>query len=267
MRLMLPHEPLLVKTVASWPAPSSTPSSGTAAPSRSTWRERLTRYADPAHLAVDPAVELGDALVARLREDVVAGMAAPAPGVVIAPDPVVGTVHICTADAAGNVVSLTQTHGGSFGGLLSVPDTGIVLGHGMSRFDPRPGRANSIAPGKRPLHNMCPTLLTRGGAPLFWVGGAGGRTIQSNVTHMIVRVVDLDATPLEAMEAPRFHVETAEPVLVEEGGDAIVVGLRKLGHQVKMGSRFGSLQAIYFDRDGSITGVADQRRTDTIHWT
>jgi gamma-glutamyltranspeptidase/glutathione hydrolase len=230
------------------------------------WRERLTRYADPAHVAVDPSVELGDALVARLREAVIAGMQAPAPGAVIAPDPVVGTVHICTADSAGNVVSLTQTHGGSFGSLLSVPGTGIVLGHGMSRFDPRPGRANSIAPGKRPLHNMCPTLLMRDGAPLFCVGGAGGRTIQSNVAHMIVRVVDLGASPEAAMAAPRFHVETAEPVLVEEGGDAIVVGLRKLGHQVKMRSRFGSLQAIYFNGDGSMTGVADQRRAGTIYW-
>jgi gamma-glutamyltranspeptidase/glutathione hydrolase len=230
------------------------------------WRERLTRYADPAHVAVDPAVELGNALVARLRADVVAGMAAPTPGTIIAPDPVVGTVHVCTADSAGNVVSLTQTHGGSFGSLLSVPGTGIVLGHGMSRFDPRPGRANSIAPRKRPLHNMCPTLLVRGGGPLFCVGGAGGRTIQSNVAHMIVRVVDLEATPEDAMEAPRFHVETAEPVLVEEGGDAIVTGLRKLGHQVKMRSRFGSLQAIYFGNDGSMTGVADQRRAGTIYW-
>jgi gamma-glutamyltranspeptidase/glutathione hydrolase len=230
------------------------------------WRERLTRYGDPSHVTVDPAAELGDAAVARLREEAAAGLKAPAPGAVIAPDPVISTVHVCTADSAGNVVSLTQTHGGSFGSLLSVPGAGLVLGHGMSRFDPRPGRANSIAPGKRPLHNMCPTLLMRGGKPLFCVGGAGGRTIQSNVAHMIVRVLDRGEAPERAMEATRFHVESAEPVYVEEGGDALATGLRALGHEVKMRPRFGSLQAIYFDPDGSMTGVADGRRAGTIYW-
>jgi gamma-glutamyltranspeptidase / glutathione hydrolase len=230
------------------------------------WRQRLTRHGDPDYVAVDPTTELGDSLIARLGDVAAAGMKAPAAGELIMADPAVSTVHICTADRQGNVVSLTQTHGGSFGSLVAVPGTGIVLGHGMSRFDPRPDRANSIAPGKRPLHNMSPMLLTQGDRPLFCIGGAGGRTIQGNVAHMIVRVVDRGETLEDAMDAPRFHIETAEPVLVEEGGDAIAAGLGKLGHQVKMRPRFGSLQAIYFDGDGSMTGVADKRRAGTIRF-
>ena len=228
------------------------------------WRQRLTRHGDPDHVAVDPAAELGDALITRLSASAAAGMKAPASGELIMADPAISTVHICTADREGNVVSLTQTHGGSFGSLVAVPGTGIILGHGMSRFDPRPDRANSIAPGKRPLHNMSPMLLTRGGKPFLCIGGAGGRTIQGNVAHMIVRVVDRGETLEDAMDAPRFHIETTEPVFVEEGGDAIAAGLRTLGHQVKMRPRFGSLQAICFDGDGSMTGVADKRRAGTI---
>jgi gamma-glutamyltranspeptidase/glutathione hydrolase len=230
------------------------------------WRERLTRYGDPTHVTVNTEAELGDSRIAQLRQEVAAGMRAPAPGELIMPDPVVSTVHVCTADSEGNAVSLTHTHGGSFGSLLSVPGTGIVLGHGLSRFDPRPGRANSIAPGKRPLHNMSPTLVMRGGKPLFCVGGAGGRTIQSNVAHMIVRVIDRHDALERAMDAPRFHIETAEPVFVEQTGEGLAAGLGELGHQVKMRSRFGSLQAIHFEGDGSMTGVADGRRAGTICW-
>jgi gamma-glutamyltranspeptidase/glutathione hydrolase len=228
------------------------------------WRERLLRYGDPRCVPVDPTVEISETLVASLRDRVVAGMAAPAPGEVIAPDPVVGTAHLCTADAAGNVVSLTLTHGGSFGSLLSVPGTGIVLGHGLSRFDPRPGRANSIAPGKRPLHNMSPLILYRDGAPALCLGGAGGRTIPNNLVHMVVRLIDLGAGLEEAMAASRVHVETAEPVAVEVGGEAVAEGLRRFGHGVTMRPPFGSLQGIALDGLGTMRGVADPRRAGTI---
>jgi gamma-glutamyltranspeptidase/glutathione hydrolase len=228
------------------------------------WRERLLRYGDPRHVAVDASAEVADALVARLRDQAITGMAAPAPGEIIAPDPVVGTAHLCAADAAGSVVSLTLTHGGSFGSLLCVPGTGIVLGHGLSRFDPRPGRANSIAPGKRPLHNMSPVVLYREGAPVLCLGGAGGRTIPNNVVHMLVRIIDLGDGLEEAMAAPRVHVETAEPVAVETGGEAVAEGLRRLGHTVRMRPRFGSLQGIALDGRGVLRGVADPRRAGTI---
>ena len=75
------------------------------------------------------------------------------------------------------MVSLTQTHGGGFGSMFTVPGTGLVFGHGVGRFDPRPGYANSIAPGKRPLHNMAPMLALRNGAPFATYGIPGGRTI------------------------------------------------------------------------------------------
>ena len=80
-------------------------------------------------------------------------------------EPMNCTSHISTADAEGNMVSLTQTHGGGFGSMVTVPGTGLLFGHGVGRFDPRPGLANSIAPMKRPLHNMGPCLATENGNP------------------------------------------------------------------------------------------------------
>lgn len=231
------------------------------------WRERLLRYADPRFAPIDRDAVLGDEVIERLRDRVRAGLASPQPGKIIAPDPVVGTVHICAADAAGNVVSLTQTHGGSFGSLVVVPGTGILLGHGLSRFEPRPGWPNSIAPGKRPLHNMSPLLALLDGEPSFCIGGAGGRTIQSNLLHIIARTIDWRQPLAAAIDATRFHVETAEPVVVEAGGDALVEGLRRRGHQARIRSQFGSLQAIAFNSATDVKGIADARRAGTILWS
>src|SRR6185295_8212083 len=67
-----------------------------------------------------------------------------------------GTIHVAAADQHGNLVSMTISQGGLFGSCLAVPGTGIVLSHGMCRFDPHSGHSNSPGPGKRPLNNVCP---------------------------------------------------------------------------------------------------------------
>jgi gamma-glutamyltranspeptidase/glutathione hydrolase len=232
------------------------------------WRDRLMKYGDPRAVRVDAEAELSDAHTATLRRRAEAGLAAPGPGEIIAPDPLlVGTVHLSTADRFGNVVSLTHSHGGSFGSLLTVPGTGILLSHGLSRFDPRPGRANSIGPRKRPMHNMSPLLVLDGDRPSLALGGAGGRTILSNVCHVLVRAVDRGEPLDAALTARRFHIETAEPVTVEEGGETMAEGLKRLGHRVEIRPPFGSLQAIGIGAEPDLmTGVADPRRAGTIRW-
>ncbi|MGH2405784.1 MAG: gamma-glutamyltransferase family protein [bacterium] len=236
--------------------------------SKSCWRERLTRYGDPEGVAVDPQAELSAAKVWALQEDTRAGLRSPRPGAVVAPDPLLtGTAHLCTADRQGNVVSLTTTLGGSFGSLLTVPGLGLVLGHGISRFDPRPGRANSIGPWKRPLHNMSPILAIKNARPALAIGAAGGRTILSTVINSIVRLLDLNEGPHAAVSTPRFHIETAEPVLIEQGGDSLADGLTRRGHRVQLRPRFGSLQGILFSAAPSVmTGIADPRRAGTVLW-
>jgi gamma-glutamyltranspeptidase/glutathione hydrolase len=231
------------------------------------WRERLTRLGDPRHVAIDLAEELSETRIAALRGKVAEGLRAPLPGLVIAPDPLFGTIHLCASDAQGNVVSLTHTHGGAFGSLLLAPGTGLILSHGLSRFDPRPGWPNSIAPGKAPLNNMAPLIVLKDGQPELAIGGAGGRTILSNVFQAVVRCLDLGETVEAALAAPRFHVETAEPVHIETGAEGLAEALQGLGHRVTMRPPFGGLQAIQFDRGpGGVTAAADPRRHGSVEY-
>src|SRR5262249_11948180 len=118
-----------------------------------------------------------------------------------------GTVHLSAADTQGNLVALTLTHGGHFGARVTVDGLGLTLGHGMSRFDPRPGRPNSPGPGKRPLHNMCPTVVLRAGKPILALGGAGGRKIPNAVFEVLLQYVGRDASLEDAIAAPRLHTE------------------------------------------------------------
>ena len=83
----------------------------------------------------------------------------------------------------------TLTHGGNFGARVSVPGLGLTLGHGMSRFEPRPGHPNSPGPGKRPLHNMCPTIVLRDGQPVLALGARGGRQIPNAVFEALTQFV------------------------------------------------------------------------------
>jgi gamma-glutamyltranspeptidase/glutathione hydrolase len=201
------------------------------------WRDRLMKYGDPRAVPVDVDAELSDAHTAALRRRAEAGVAAPGPGEIIAPDPLlVGTVHLSTADRVGNIVSLTHSHGG-------------------------------IGPRKRPVHNMSPLLVLDGDRPSLALGGAGGRTILSNVCHVLIRAVDRREPLDAALTARRFHIETAEPVTVEEGGEMMAEGLKRLGHRVEIRPPFGSLQAIGIDAQPDLmTGVADPRRAGTILW-
>src|SRR5262249_43346826 len=84
------------------------------------------------------------------------------------------TTDITVADAAGNVVTMTQTLHEAFGCKVTVPGTGIVLNNTMYIFDPHPRRPNSIAPGKRMLSSMAPTIVFRGRRPLMALGTPGG---------------------------------------------------------------------------------------------
>ena len=232
------------------------------------WRERLTRCGDPEAVDIDQDAELSATRVRALQEDARSGLRSPQRGAIIAPDPLLtGTAHLCTADRQGNVVAVTTTLGGSFGSLLAVPGTGLVLGHGISRFDPRPGRPNSIGPRKRPLHNMSPILVVKDRRPLLAAGSAGGRTIVSTLLNALVRLLDLGEPAEAAVSTARFHIETAEPVTIEEGNETLAEGLSGRGHAVAARPRFGSLQAIRIDAETDVmTGVADPRRNGTVLW-
>src|SRR5439155_1135034 len=94
-----------------------------------------------------------------------------------------------TAGGLTVLEALALMHGGSFGACVTVAGLGLTLGHGMSRFDPRPGHPNAPGPGKRPLHNMCPTVVLKDGRPVLALGGRGGRKIPNAVFEVLVHFV------------------------------------------------------------------------------
>ena len=197
------------------------------------WYERLSRFGDPNFVDINISRELSDSFTNILSEKLNSGLQNPQPGEVVYHEPMYCTSHISTADAEGNMVSLTQTHGGGFGSMVTVPGTGLLFGHGVGRFDPRPGLANSIAPNKRPLHNMGPCLATKDCMPFATYGIPGGRTIPNNQLNISVGLMDLQDTAQACLDAPRFHSDGAEPIQVESrAGEDVLVGLRELGHQI-----------------------------------
>ncbi len=109
-----------------------------------------------------------------------------------------GTFHISTADKWGNCVSVTFSMGGGFGAQVGVTNRGLVFGQGIALFDARPGWPDSIAPGKRPVNNMCPAIVIPdlpasptngvvGGRPPFAVGGGGGSTIENHRAMQLIK--------------------------------------------------------------------------------
>lgn len=108
------------------------------------------------------------------------------------------------------MVSLTQTLLSVFGSKVVLPQTGILMNNGILWFDPRPGRPNSLEPGKRPLSNMCPVMATHGSgddtAPWFALGASGGRRIMPAVMQVASMVAESEMAFEEAFHQPRLDV-------------------------------------------------------------
>ena len=142
------------------------------------------------------------------------------------------TTHVCAVDRQRNMVSLTNTAVSLFGSRMVVPGTGILLQNGMLWFDPEPGRANSVAAGKRPLVNMVPALAFKQGQPYMTVGAPGGRKIVSAIPQVIANLADRGDTPQAAIEAPRLHTEGGELWVDDRVGERNLGALKKMGHDV-----------------------------------
>jgi gamma-glutamyltranspeptidase/glutathione hydrolase len=158
-----------------------------------------------------------------------------------------GTIHLSAVDGRGMMVALTLTHGNSFGALVTVEGLGLILGHGMSRFDPRPGHPNAPGPRKRPLHNMCPTVVLRGEQPVCALGGHGGRKIPNAIFDVLTRYVGQGLSLGDAVAAPRLHTEGDTSVILEPAWpEADVEHLRNLGYTVARGASAG-VEAVALD--------------------
>jgi gamma-glutamyltranspeptidase / glutathione hydrolase len=125
------------------------------------------------------------------------------------------TTHLAVVDRRGTMVSLTQTLLSLFGSKVVSPRTGILLNNGIMWFDPEPGRPNSMAPGKRPLANMCPVIATRDASPWFALGASGGRKIMPAVLQLSSMLIDGGLDLETAFHLPRIDVSGDPYVTVD----------------------------------------------------
>lgn len=125
------------------------------------------------------------------------------------------TTHLNVVDRNGNMVALTQTLLSVFGSKVVLPSTGILMNNGIMWFDPRPGAPNSLAPGKRPLTNMCPAIALRGGKAWFAIGASGGRKIFPAVMQICSFLADHGMSLEDAFHQPRIDASEAEHVALD----------------------------------------------------
>lgn len=144
------------------------------------------------------------------------------------------TTHLSVVDGQGNMVALTQTLLSLFGSKVTFPCTGVLMNNGIMWFDPRPGRPNSIAPGRRPLSNMCPVVAERKDGFRVAAGASGGRRILPAVFQLLSFMLDFRLSVEEAVHQPRLDA-SGEPVLdVDEDLGEEVIGALAGKHSVRV---------------------------------
>jgi len=182
-----------------------------------------------------------------------------------------GTSHYSILDAVGNAVACTETINTLFGSFVVEPKFGIVLNNEMDDFTAQPGKpnafgliqspANSIAPGKKPLSSMTPTIVTREGKAEFVVGASGGPRIITSTLQVFWRMCEWGETPWRAVTAPRLHHQWLPRRLsVEQGFDAEVArDLERWGHPVQTRDEGAVVQAAARTQTG-LRAASDPRK-------
>lgn len=174
------------------------------------------------------------------------------------------TTHLTVCDAQGSMVAMTTTLLSSMGSRVVLPNSGVLMNNGVMWFDPRPNQPNSIAPGRRPLTNMCPVIVRseETGIPLFGVGASGGRRILASVAQILSYVLDFGMTPEEALHHPRIDVSDPGYITADRqlGTDIIAAlqleGKTELVDQAVLPINFACPNLIW-QKDGQRIGISD----------
>ena len=142
------------------------------------------------------------------------------------------TTHLSVVDEDGNMVSVTQTLTLIFGSTVTVPGVGVLMNDSMNLFEPIPGRANSIAPWKRPASNMAHVIAVKDGVPVLAVGAPGGRRIIDTCLQMTLDVLDFEMDIQSACGAPLIDCSGPELLADTRIAAATRERLREMGHNV-----------------------------------
>jgi len=184
------------------------------------------------------------------------------------------TTHLNVIDADGNAVSVTTTLNNSYGSKTVVGGAGFFMNDEMDDFSSKPGvpnfygavggEANAIAPGKRMLSSMTPTVVLRNGKPFLVVGTPGGTTIPTSVFQSIVDVIDFNMSTADAVNRPKFHHQwLPDQIDVEKSFPQDVrASLKAVGYTLFERPTIGRTEAIRVLPDGSFEAVADGRGDD-----
>lgn len=185
------------------------------------------------------------------------------------------TTHYCVVDRWGNAISATTTLNGAYGSKVVVGGAGFLLNNQMDDFSVKPGvpnmyelvggEANAIAPGKRMLSSMTPTILEKNGDLYMVIGTPGGSTIITSVFQAILNVVEFGMTMQQAVAAPRFHHQWL-PDQIDYEPKAIEFKVRKAleakGYHLKQREVYGKVEGILVNPNGSYQAGADPRGDD-----
>lgn len=185
------------------------------------------------------------------------------------------TTHYSIMDKNGNAVAVTYTLNTNFGSGIVADGTGILLNNEMDDFSAKPGvanayglvggEANAVAPGKRPLSSMTPTIVLKDGQPFLVTGSPGGARIITTVLQTVMNAIDHNMNPAESAAALRVHHQwTPDELRVEQGFNSDTVRiLEQQGHDVKVKASMGRTQTIQRD-DNTLWGASDPRNPDGL---
>jgi gamma-glutamyltranspeptidase/glutathione hydrolase len=186
------------------------------------------------------------------------------------------TTHFSVWDKNGMAVANTFTLEGSYGSRVVVKGAGFLLNNEMGDFNKKPGetdtgwnigtKPNLIAPGKRMLSSMTPTIVTRNGKAILITGSPGGRTIINTVLSIVLGVVEYEMNGREAVDALRFHHQWMPDETTFESGFIpadTLAKLKEMGHKVKIEGKQGDGNSILIDpKTGEAFGITDKRSPD-----
>ncbi len=186
------------------------------------------------------------------------------------------TTHISIMDEAGNMVSVTTTLNNNFGSKTVVGGAGFLLNDEMDDFSVKPGvpnlygavggAANAIAPGKRMLSSMTPTLVLKDHQPFIVVGTPGGTTIPTSVFQTLVNIIDFNMNAEDAVNKPKFHHQwLPDEVMIEDGfNPETESALKKMGYHFQKRGSIGRTELIKISTPDHKEAVADKRGDDSV---
>ena len=225
--------------------------------------DRAAASGDPDYVGV-PVEKLTSKAYAEERRRAIDPSRAQAWSAGVSPLEGAHTTHMTAADSFGNVVATTQTINNLFGAKIMIPGLGAIANNYMNLFDPRPGHALSLAPGKRVTTSMSPMMAVRDGKLRYALGLPGGKRIFPSAMQALVNLIDHGMSLQEAVEAPRVWTEGNALEVEQTVPESVRKKLAALGHQVQpVATVAGGMNGIAFHDDGTMTGAACWRADGT----